>query len=88
MISATEARQPGRLVRNRIRPLRAVRALRNLANSGGKDLPQGVAFLRATEGDAARRALQRLRNSGPGRAVLDRPSNFISRTVPVRLMLL
>ncbi|MDB5400280.1 MAG: ubiquinone biosynthesis protein [Acetobacteraceae bacterium] len=72
MISATEARQPGRVARNRIRPLRAVRALRNLANSGGKDLPQGVAFLRATEGDAARRALHRLRNSGPGRAVLDR----------------
>jgi ubiquinone biosynthesis protein COQ4 len=49
-----------------------VRALRNLAKSGGKDLPQGVAFLRATEGDAARRALHRFRNSAPGREVLDR----------------
>jgi ubiquinone biosynthesis protein COQ4 len=72
MVSVTEARQPGRVARNRIRPLRAVRALRNLAKSGGKDLPQGVAFLRATEGEAARRAFDRFRTTEPGRDVLDR----------------
>jgi ubiquinone biosynthesis protein COQ4 len=72
MISVTEAQHPGRVARSRIRPLRAVRALRNLAKSGGKDLPQGVAFLRATEGNAARRAFHRFQNSTPGREVLDR----------------
>jgi ubiquinone biosynthesis protein COQ4 len=58
--------------RNRIRPLVALRALRNLARSQGKDLSQGVAFLRATEGDAARRAFERFRASPVGRDVLGR----------------
>jgi ubiquinone biosynthesis protein COQ4 len=58
--------------RNRVRPLIAIRALRNLARSQGKDLTQGVAFLRATEGLSARRALDRFRASPLGRDVLVR----------------
>jgi ubiquinone biosynthesis protein COQ4 len=58
--------------RNRVRPLRALRALRNLAKSHGRDLSQGVAFLRATEGNAARRAFNRFRVSPVGRDVLQR----------------
>ncbi len=61
-----------RLPPNRIRPIRAARALRALAKSHGKDLPQGVAFLRATEGHAARRAFERFRDTPFGRDVLDR----------------
>jgi ubiquinone biosynthesis protein COQ4 len=61
-----------RPARNRIRPLRALRALRNLATSHGTDLPQGVAFLRATEGNASRRAFDRFRASPVGREVLRR----------------
>ena len=56
--------------RNRIRPLVAVHALRNLARSQGKDLTQGVAFLRATEGQSAQRALDRFRATPLGRDVL------------------
>jgi len=61
-----------RPARNRIRPLRALRALRKLAKSHGTDLPQGVAFLRATEGNAAQRAFDRFRASPVGREVLQR----------------
>src|SRR5277367_3567204 len=61
------------LRRNWIRPFRALRALRNLAKSHGTDLPQGVAFLRATEGNAARRAFDRFRASPVGHDVLRRP---------------
>jgi ubiquinone biosynthesis protein COQ4 len=57
---------------NRIRPLVAARALRALARSGGKDLAQGVAFLRATEGQSAQRAFERFRASPLGRDVLNR----------------
>jgi ubiquinone biosynthesis protein COQ4 len=64
--------RPMRGARNRIRPLSAVRALRNLAESHGKDLPQGVAFLRATEGNAARRAFERFRATPQGSDVLSR----------------
>jgi ubiquinone biosynthesis protein COQ4 len=61
-----------RFPRNRMRPLRAARALRELAKSHGKDLPQGVAFLRATEGNAGRRAFERFRGTPFGREVLER----------------
>src|SRR5580700_4209158 len=69
---ATDLDDGMRPARNRIRPLRALRALRNLAKSHGTDLPQGVAFLRATEGNAARRAFDRFRASPVGRDVLQR----------------
>jgi ubiquinone biosynthesis protein COQ4 len=58
--------------RNRPHPLAALRALRVLARSQGKDLRAGVAFLRATEGNALRRAFDRFRASPEGRDVLDR----------------
>jgi ubiquinone biosynthesis protein COQ4 len=70
VFSAAEFAEPTRLPANRLRPLRALRALRNLAKSHGKDLPQGVAFLRATEGNAAWRAFDRFRASPLGRDVL------------------
>lgn len=56
----------------RIQPLNALRALCNLARSDGKDLPQGVAFLRATQGRSAQRAFERFRSSSVGQAVLSR----------------
>ena len=58
--------------RHRIRPLIAALALRNLARSQGRDLTQGVAFLRATEGQSARRAFDRFRTTPVGRDVLVR----------------
>jgi ubiquinone biosynthesis protein COQ4 len=69
-----DAAHTSRLLRSphRIRPLVAVRALRNLARSHGKDLTQGVAFLRATEGRSARHAFDRFRASLLGRDVLVR----------------
>jgi ubiquinone biosynthesis protein COQ4 len=72
MLSPTVTIVPTRVPPNRIRPLIALRALRNLARSHGKDLPQGVVFLRATEGHAARRAFDRFRTSAIGRDVLGR----------------
>ena len=58
--------------RNRLHPLAAWRALRDLARSQGKDAFAGVAFLRATEGNALRRAFHRFRASPEGRDVLAR----------------
>lgn len=59
-----------------IRPLVAVRALRKLAKSQGTDLTQGVVFLRATEGQSARRALQRFRTMPVGRRVLSQRTSL------------
>ena len=72
MLHATYTNRLMRSPRHRIRPLVAVRALRNLARSQGKDLTQGVAFLRATEGRSARRAFDRFRTTPLGRDVLVR----------------
>ena len=72
MLHAAHTNRLMRSPRNGIRPLVAVRALRNLARSQGKDLTQGVAFLRATEGQSARRAFDRFRATPLGRNVLVR----------------
>jgi ubiquinone biosynthesis protein COQ4 len=76
MAVATRLGKPIPLPGNRIRPLRAFRALRSLAKSQGRDLPQGVAFLRATEGNAGRRAFDRFRADPLGRDVLQRPRSL------------
>jgi ubiquinone biosynthesis protein COQ4 len=76
MAVAANPGKPIPLPGNRIRPLRAFRALRNLAKSHGKDLPQGVAFLRATEGNAGRRAFDRFRADPLGRDALRRPRSL------------
>jgi ubiquinone biosynthesis protein COQ4 len=76
MAFAADIAEPTPLPGNRIRPLRAFRALRNLAKSHGKDLPQGVAFLRATEGNAGRRAFDRFRADKLGRDALQRPRSL------------
>ncbi len=72
MLDAAHTNRLMRSPRYRIRPLVAVRALRNLARSQGKELTQGVAFLRATEGQSARRAFDRFRATPLGRDVLVR----------------
>jgi ubiquinone biosynthesis protein COQ4 len=72
MLDAAHTNRLMRSPRNRIRPLAAIRALRNLAKSQGKDLTQGVAFLRATEGSSARRAFDRYRATPLGRDMLVR----------------
>jgi ubiquinone biosynthesis protein COQ4 len=76
MLDTTHTNRLMRSPRHRIRPLIAVRALRNLARSHGKDLIQGVAFLRATEGRSARRAFDRFRVSPLGRDVLVRQASL------------
>jgi ubiquinone biosynthesis protein COQ4 len=70
MLDAAHTNRLMRSPRNRIRPVVAIRALRNLASSQGKDLTQGVAFLRATEGQSAQRAFDRFRASPLGYDVL------------------
>ncbi len=72
MLDAAHTIRLMRSPRNRIRPLVAIRALRNLARSQGKDLTQGVVFLRATEGQAAQRAFDRFRATPLGHDVLVR----------------
>ena len=79
MLDAAHTNRLMRSPRYRIRPLVAVRALRNLARSQGKELTQGVAFLRATEGQSARRAFDRFRATPLGRDVLVR-QNFVARS--------
>jgi len=60
---------------NRIRPLIAIRALRALARSRGKDVAQGVIFLHATQGRSGQRGFCRLRASPAGQALLrERPA--------------
>ena len=72
MLDAAHTTRLMRRPRSRIRPFVAIRALRNLARSQGQDLTQGVAFLRATEGQSARRAFDHFRATPIGREVLVR----------------
>lgn len=65
--------------RKRIRPIVAFRALRALAESGGRDLRQGVAFLRATEGRSLDRAFRRFQRSNDGTEILERDVSLIDQ---------